>query len=171
VPLERSEKEAFVEEMSARLKEAEVVVLADYRGLDVAQISRLRREMRDTGAEFRVVKNTLTLLAFEEAGITPPTDLLEGPTALALFSEDLSGPAKVLLDFAKETEILQLKGGVMAGERIALSTITTLSELPSRDELLASFAGVLQAPLREYVTVLSAPLQSFVSVLKAKSAS
>jgi len=167
LPLQRSEKETIVGAVSARLKEAEVVVLTDYRGLTTAQVNKLRRNLRDSGAEFRIVKNTLMLRAFEAAGITPPAELLVGPTALALLFEDLSGPAQALRECATETELLAIKGGLMSGKLIDAATVKALADLPSRDELLAQVLGVFAAPLQQYVTVLSAPLRDFVRVLNA----
>jgi large subunit ribosomal protein L10 len=169
LPLRRSEKEAVVADMAERLQRAEAIVLADYRGLTVKRLIALRRVLRDCQAEIQVIKNTLVLRAFQEAGLQPPTELLTGPTAVALMYDELSAPTKALLDVTKETELLVIKGGILSGRLTDAASIRALAELPSRPELLAQLLGVLKAPMRQCVTVLNAPLQGFVNVLHARS--
>lgn len=111
MPLQLSEKEVVVTEMTERLKRATAVVVADYRGLTVAELRDLRSSLRKKGSEVQVIKNTLMRRACSEAGITPPTDLLRGPTAVVLLYDDLSSPTKTLLDFAKAHEVFALRGG------------------------------------------------------------
>jgi large subunit ribosomal protein L10 len=155
--------------MAQRLKKAEAVVVADYRGLDVAQMTTLRTKLRQNGSEIQVIKNSLVTLAFAEAGIEAPADLLAGPTAVILFHEDLSGPAKTLRQFAKDTQILAIKGGIMGGQRLSASGVDALAELPTKEELQATLLGVFQAPMRNFVVVTSAPLRNLVNVLNARA--
>jgi large subunit ribosomal protein L10 len=171
LPLTRSEKTAVVDRMTARLKAADAVVVTDYRGLTVAQISKLRRELRTKGAEFHVVKNSLAQRALSAAGLEMPESLLDGPTAVALLFEDLSGPTKVLRDFAKETNILAIRGGLLSGQAVDAAGVNALADLPSREQLLAQLLGVLQAPQRQLVTVLNSPLRDLVGVLNAHAES
>jgi large subunit ribosomal protein L10 len=169
LPLQRGQKETVVHDVTELLKGAQAVLLADYRGLTVAQLGKLRQRMRDGNAEFHIVKNTLARRAFEAAGLTVPTDLLRGPTALAVLRDDLSGPVKAINQVADETELLTVKGGIMGARLLDAETAKALAKLPTRAELLSQFLGVLQAPQRQLVTVLNAPLVNFVGVLKAYS--
>lgn len=168
MPLTRSEKEAAVGEISDRLKRAEAVVVTDYRGLSVSQLGKLRKDLRAKGAEYHVVKNTLARRALDDAGLSAPEGLMLGPTGLAFLFDDLSGPAKVLRDCAKESNILTIRGALMGGMALDAKGADALADLPSRDQLLAQFVGILQAPQRQLVTVLSAPMRDFLNVLNAK---
>jgi large subunit ribosomal protein L10 len=168
LPLTRREKEQAVETLRDRLERAEAVVVTDYRGLSVAQLSKLRRDLRARGAEFHVVKNSLTERALAEVGVSLPAELLTGPTGLAFLYEDLSAPTKALQDCAKETNILTIRGGLLSGKALDAKGINALADLPSREQLLAQLLGVIQGPQRQLVTVLNAPLRDLVSVLNAK---
>jgi large subunit ribosomal protein L10 len=167
LPLLRSEKETVVQTMTRQLAGAEAVLAADYRGLNVAQLRQLRLKLRDHNAEFHVIKNTLARRAFAAAGLEAPDALLHGPTALTVLHDDLSGPAKVLLQVADSTGLLTIKGGLLGGRVIDAEGVAALSRLPSRPELLSQLLGVLKAPQRCLVTVLNAPLVDLVGVLKA----
>jgi large subunit ribosomal protein L10 len=169
LPLTRSEKVAAVEALTERIQGAEAIVVTDYRGLSVDQLGQLRRQMRSTGAEFHVVKNTLTLRALAEAGMQAPGELLTGPTALAFLHDDLSGPVKALKECAKETNILAIRGALMGGAVLDAKGAEALADLPSRAQLLSQLAGILQAPQRQLVTLLQAPARDLVSVLKAQA--
>jgi len=155
--------------MAERLQRAEAIVLADYRGLTVARLRALRRSLRDCKAEFQVIKNTLLLRAFQEAGMEAPTDLFVGPTAVTLMYDELSAPTKALLDVTKETELLTIRGGVLGGRALDAASIRSLADLPSREQLLAQVVGLFATPMRQYVTVLNAPVQGFLNVLNAKA--
>lgn len=143
--------------------------MTDYRGLDVSQITTLRAKLRDDGSDMQVIKNSLARLAFQDAGITPPEDMLLGPTAVVLLYEDLAGPAKTLKQFIKDTEDLQIKGGLMGGDLLTPARVEALADLPTKPELQATFLGVLQAPMRNFVTVTSAPLRNLLTVISAYS--
>lgn len=162
----RPEKVAAVAELKTKFSKAKSVVLADYRGLNVAQATKLRRKLRENGVEFKVVKNTLAAIAAQEAGIEGLDPLLVGPIAIA-FSSDAVAPAKHLNDFAKENKQLDIKGGVLEGVVIDLAKVKALADLPSREVLLAQVVGGMQAPLYGLGFVLSATLRGFANAVDA----
>jgi large subunit ribosomal protein L10 len=168
MPLQRDEKEVIVAEMIEQLGKAEAVLLADYRGLNVVEISQLRRNLRDAGSQLQVIKNTLAQRAFAKADIELPEEMLLGPTAVVLLFEELAAPAKALLECAKATNRLVIKGGFMDGRLLDEDGVKALSSLPTREELLGLLLGVLTAPQRNTVTVLHAPMRDFVGVLRAR---
>ena len=167
MPLQRSEKEAVVADMSVKLGRAYAVVVADYRGLNVAQLGSLRRELRQSGAEIHVVKNSLLRLALEDAGLEALGDVLTGPTMVGLLGEDMSAALKAMRKVAKDTEKLVMKGGLLGGRAIGPSQVAALAELPSREVLLSQFLGLLEAPQRHFLSVLEGPQRDFLSVLGA----
>ncbi|ACL68868.1 50S ribosomal protein L10 [Halothermothrix orenii] len=161
----RPEKEAVVNELTDKLSSAKSLVLTDYKGLDVATITELRAKLREAGVEYRVVKNTLARIAAKKAEIEEINEVLVGPTAIAFGIEDAVSPAKVLVDFAKEHEELEIKGGVLNGEVIDDEKIKSLAKIPPREELLAkAFAG-MKAPLTGFVNVLQGNIRNLVNVL------
>lgn len=163
----RPEKEAVVAEIQEKLSRAQTVVVADYRGLNVEEVTELRKELREAGVDFKVAKNTLTRLAVKNAQLEGVDPYLEGPTALAFGYDDPVTPAKILSTFAKSHKNLELKAGILEGKVIDVSTLKELADLPSREALLGQVAGLFQAPIRNLVTVLSAPIREMVYVLEA----
>ncbi|NLW60596.1 MAG: 50S ribosomal protein L10 [Firmicutes bacterium] len=163
----RPEKVAVVNEVYEKLTKAQSVVLVDFRGLTVQEVTELRKKLREAGVELRVVKNTLTRLAAEKADLKDLHAYLEGPTALAFGYDDPVSPAKILSEFAKDHKNLELKGGVLEGKVIDQAMVAALAELPTREVLLGQLAGLLQAPIRNLVYVLSAPIRNTVYVLDA----
>jgi len=163
----RLEKEAKVSEVQQKFTMAKSVILADYRGLNVMEVTELRKKLREAGVEYRVVKNTLTSRAAKAANIDGLDQLLSGPTALAFGIEDVVVPAKILAEFAKDHKKLELKGGVLEGKVIDLAAVNELANLPSREALLGQLAGMLQAPIRGLVTVLSGPLRNLTYAVEA----
>jgi len=143
----RPEKVAVVEEIRAKLAEADATVLTEYRGLTVHEIAALRGALRPTGTEYKVFKNTLARRAVEEAGVVGLTDLLEGPVALAFVKGDAAAAAKALREFAKTNPTLVVKGGLLGTRFVGPADIEALADLPSREVLLAQIAGAFQAPL------------------------
>ncbi|MGV2806622.1 50S ribosomal protein L10, partial [Clostridium perfringens] len=132
----------------AKLRESVSTVVADYRGLNVAQVTELRKQLREAGVEFQVLKNTLLRRATAAAELSDLDEVLTGPTAVAFGTNDAVAPAKILNDFAKKNDALKLKGGVVEGRVIGESEIKALAELPSREGLLSMLLSVLQAPVR-----------------------
>lgn len=169
MPLSLAKKEALVQRMATELAGAAAIVVADYRGLSVDQLGKLRGALRPDDASFHVIKNTLCKRAFEAAGLAMPSDeLLTGPTALAILRGALSGPAKTLLEFEKKSQILKMRGVIMSGQEMGATGVKLLSALPTRDEQLAMLLGVISGPQRSLVTVLAAPMRDIVGVLQAR---
>ncbi len=162
----RPEKAAAVAELKAKFSESKSVVLADYRGLNVAQATKLRRKLRENGVDLKVVKNTLAAIAAKEAGIEGLDPILVGPIAIA-FSQDAVAPAKHLNDFAKDNKQIDIKGGVLEGKVIDLAMVKALADLPSREVLLAQVLGGMQAPLYGLGYALSGTLRSFANAVDA----
>jgi len=159
--LKREEKEQFVQRMKPELENAPSLVLADYRGLTVAQMTELRSRCREAGVVIKVAKNTLTRLALSGTDKEGLAELLEGPSALAWHSEDPGAPARVLVEFAKikGNEALEIKGGSLPGRALSAREVTDmLATLPTREELLARFAGMLRSgPQRLHAVITAGP--------------
>jgi len=141
-------KKEVVSEIASKLRESKSTVVVDYRGLTVAQVTELRKTLREAGVEFKVYKNTLTRRAAEEAELAGLNEYLTGPNAIAFSTEDVIAPAKVLNDFAKKNEALEIKAGVIEGNIASVEEVKALAELPSREGLLSMLLSVLQAPIR-----------------------
>lgn len=163
---QRQRKEQIVQEIKEKLETSPSVVLADYRGLNVGQVTTMRAELRNEGIEFKVLKNSLISLAAQEIGIEGLEVYLEGPTAVAFAKEDPVAPAKILMKYTRQFKALELKGGVVEGKTADLEAIKALAELPSREELLAQVLRGMQAPLSGFASVLSGTLRNFVYVLE-----
>src|SRR5699024_6455798 len=141
-------KKQIVEEIAEKFKESDSTVLVDYRGLTVEEVTELRKQLRDNGVEYKVYKNTMSRRAAEAAELDDLKETLVGPTAIAFGKEDVVTPAKVLHDFAKNHEALEIKGGVIEGRIATLDEIKELSTLPDHDGLVSMLLSVLQAPIR-----------------------
>ena len=163
----RTAKVATVDELKAKVDGTSTAVVTEYRGMTVAQISTLRRQLRTLDADYKVFKNTLVRRAIEGTAVAPLEEFLVGPTAIAFVNGDISAVAKALRDFAKATPTLVLKGGVLDGKALNLSDLTALADLPSRDVLLARFAGLLASPLSTMAGLLKAIPQNFAYGLSA----
>jgi large subunit ribosomal protein L10 len=149
-------KQEAVEVVAAKLRESVTTVVADYRGLNVAQVTELRKQLREAGIEFQVLKNTLLRRATAAAELTELDAVLTGPTAIAFGKEDAVAPAKILNDFAKKNNALELKGAIVEGRVIGVEEIKALAELPSREGLLSMLLSVLQAPVRNFALAVKA---------------
>jgi large subunit ribosomal protein L10 len=149
------QKKQLVEELSSKLRSSACTVVTDYRGLSVAQVTELRKQLREANVEFKVIKNTLIRRATAEAELSELDNIISGPTALA-FSEDAVAPAKILIEFAKKNEQLEIKGGVVEGKVVGLDQIKALADLPSREGLLSMLLSVLQAPIRNFALAVKA---------------
>ncbi|WP_026486981.1 50S ribosomal protein L10 [Caldanaerobius polysaccharolyticus] len=165
--LSREEKARMVEELKERLSSAQAAILVDYKGINVEDDTKLRRELRQAGVEYKVVKNTLLSRAAKEAGYDALLQYLEGPTAVAWGIEDPVAPARVLYNYAKDHENFKFKVGILQGTIIGVDDIVNLAKLPSKQELIAKALGSMNAPITNFVGVLSATLRNFVYVLNA----
>lgn len=147
-------KQQVVSEITEQFKGSQSSVLVDYRGLDVAEITALRKELRDNNVDYKVYKNTLARRAVAEVGLEELSETLVGPTAIAFGKDDVVTPAKILHEFSKKHEALEIKGGVIEGKVATLDEIEELSTLPDYDGLVSMLLSVLQAPIRNlaYVT-------------------
>jgi large subunit ribosomal protein L10 len=163
----RPEKVAEVEALEKRLRSATVVILTDYRGLSVAEISTLRSRLRGVRFEYRVAKNTLLNRAAEKVGVVDLSTFLSGPTAVVFGRDDPGVPARLLLEFIRQYRKLEIKGGLVDGQVLNAEAVQSLATLPTKPELLARVVGAVQAPLRGLVTVLSGPPRGLVTVLDA----
>ncbi|MBO8126534.1 MAG: 50S ribosomal protein L10 [Firmicutes bacterium] len=163
----RPEKEALVAELTEKMSSAKSIIITDYRGLNVAAVTELRKMLREAGVEYKVAKNTLTRMAASNAGIEGLDEYLKGPTAIAFGLEDPVSPAKILSKFAKDHKELEIKAGVLEGQIIGLDQIKSLADLPSKEELLSMVARAFQAPIASWVNVLQAPLRKFVYAVDA----
>ena len=163
----RPDKVAVVDEVSRRLSESTATVLTEYRGLSVDELAELRAKLRETDASYRVVKNTLTRLAAQDAGVDIPHDILIGPTAVTFCAGDPVAAAKVLRAFSKQHPELVIKGGVLDGRVLDAAETTRLSELESRDELLARLAGMMQSIVAQPARLAQANLSKFARLLAA----
>ncbi|AET65953.1 ribosomal protein L10 [Desulfosporosinus orientis DSM 765] len=154
------EKSLVVSEIKEKFQQSSGIVLADYRGLTVAQVTQLRSQLRKAGVEYRVLKNTLVRRAADELGVEGLDPYLKGPTALA-FSADPVAPAKILTNFAKENKLktFQIKAGVLEGKVIGADNVKALADLPSREVLLTMVLRGMQAPLAGMVNVLQGPIR------------
>ena len=141
-------KKQIVQEIADKFKASKSTIVVDYRGLNVAEVTELRKQLREAGIEFKVYKNTLTRLAAESAEIAELNSVLTGPNAIAFSNEDVIAPAKILNDFAKKHEALEIKAGVIEGNVASVEEVKALAELPSREGLLSMLLSVLQAPIR-----------------------
>jgi len=168
--MKRDQKEQVVEELTARLQAAETLLVADYRGLTMPQIDALRTRLLESGARFTVVKNTLTRRAAEAAGADALLALLDGPSAIAFLEADgdMVAAAKALADSARETNVLEIRGGIMQGRAVSAAEVETLAKLPPADVLRGQVLGAIVAPLTALAGLLNAPLQNLVGLIDAR---
>ncbi len=165
-------KEAIVAELKEQMTSAKGAVFTSYKGLTVAQDTKLRRELREAGITYHVVKNTMTRIAAKELGLDGIIEHLEGTTAFAFSAEDAVAPAKVICDFIKknkldEAGILTIKVGLVEGKVISDQEVKALASLPSREELIAKMLGSMNAPVTNTVMVLQGVIRNAVYVLDA----
>lgn len=149
-------KKAIVAQLTERFQNAQAGVLADYRGLTVEQDTALRVKLREAGVEYTVLKNNLTRFAANAAGLEELDPILHGPTAVATSVDDVVAPAKVLVDFAKDNEALELKGGFVNGKVISLDEVKVYAAIPSKEVLISKMLGSLQSPISKLARTLQA---------------
>ncbi len=165
----KQEKERVVAELAERLQASETLLVADYRGLDMVEIDAVRTELIKHGARFTVVKNTLTKRAAEQAGVPELNEFLDGPTAIAFVGDgDMVAVAKALNDSAKQTRILALKGGILAGKPISADDVRELAALPPMEQLRGQVLGAIVAPLNAIAGLVNAPLQNLLGLVDAR---
>lgn len=161
------EKKKIVDELKDKFSKSKVVIVTDYKGLDVTTINSLRRELRESQVEYRVVKNTLLIRAAENTDLAMIKDNFKGPSAIAISYEDPVAPAKVLTDFAKDHEQLDIKAAVMEGRALGLEAIKALSKLPSREEIVGQLLSVMTGVPTGLVRALSDIPRRLLNVLGA----
>jgi large subunit ribosomal protein L10 len=168
--MKRDQKQQVVDELTQRLKAAETLLVADYRGLTMPQIDELRTRLIESGARFTVVKNTLTRRAAEAAGADALLTLLDGPSAIAFLEADgdMVAAAKALATSARETNVLEIRGGVMQGRAMTAAEVESLATLPSEEVLRGQVLGAIVAPLTSLAGLLNAPLQNLVGLIDAR---
>jgi large subunit ribosomal protein L10 len=168
--MKREQKEQVVDELTQRLKAAGTLLVADYRGLTMPQIDELRTRLLESGARFTVVKNTLTRRAAEAAGADALLTLLDGPSAIAFLEADgdMVAAAKALADSARETNVLEIRGGIMQGRAMTAEEVETLAKLPPEEVLRGQVLGAIIAPLTALAGLLNAPLQNLVGLIDAR---
>ena len=148
-------KQPIVEEISANIKDAQSVVVVDYRGLTVEQDTQLRKAMREAGITYKVYKNTMMNFAFKGTEFESLAPVLEGPSAIAISKDDATAPARVIAKFAKDAPALEIKAGVVEGTFYDASGMQAVATIPSRDELLSKLLGSLQSPITNLARVLN----------------
>lgn len=149
-------KKQVVQEIAERFSNSKSTIVTDFKGLNVSQSTELRKQLREAGVEYKVLKNTLTRLAAKEVNLDGLNEHLVGPTAIAFSNEDVVAPAKVLHKFAKENKELEIKAGVVEGKIVSLEEIKALAELPSHEGLLSMLLSVFQAPVRNLALAVKA---------------
>jgi large subunit ribosomal protein L10 len=165
----REDKERIVADLVERLRTADTLIVADYRGLTMTDIEGIRSELLQHGARFAVVKNTLTRRAAEAAGVRDLDEFLEGPTAIAFVGEgEMVAVAKTLNETARRTRILTLKGGILRGRTITADQVRELANLPPVDVLRGQVLGAVVGPLTTIVGIFAAPLRDVVGVIDAR---
>lgn len=150
------QKEQEVKELAAKMKEAKLVLLVNYRGINVADDTTLRKSVREAGAEYAVIKNNITRRALKECGIEELDEALVGPTAVIIAQDEYLPGLKAIYKFAKGNDFYQIKGGVLEGKVSSVEELTTLAQLPSREELIAKLAGCLLANVSKLAATLDA---------------
>ena len=149
-----NQKKEEVSKLAAEMKEAKIILLTDYRGINVSDVTNLRTDLRNVNAKYSVIKNNITRRALAECGIEGLEDKLVGPTAVIMSNEDYLEPAKAIYKFSKDNEYYKIKGGVIEGKVMTAEEIITLAKLPSRDTLLSMLAGALLGNISKVAVAL-----------------
>lgn len=168
MPATKERKEELVAQLTQDLKKTQALIFTDYRGLPVAELQKLRHQLRGMQTGLRVAKNTLIKLALQRAGMPVPEDLLEGPTALVFCFRDIATPAKALNDFLKDKE-LKIKGAMMGGNILRGAEANALANLPSREQLYGKLLGTINAPGTQVAGVVASGIRQVLYLLKARA--
>ena len=167
--MSREKKAQYIDRLQETFSKCTVGILTDYRGLSVSEITVLRRKLRESGMEYRVVKNTLARLAAERAGRYDLASFFEGPVAIAFGYGNITEPAKVLTDYIRaSTAGLSIKGGFLDDRLLTVEDVTTLSTLPSKEILIAKVLGGMQSPIAALVNCLTSPIRGIIGGLQAR---
>lgn len=163
--ISKDKKKELIEKYVDLLSNSQGVFLVSFSGMTVGEITQLRQQLYDSGTTLMIVKNTLFRRALDEAGMSLTTDMVDGPIAIGAVAEEVPQAAKAFLEFAKGSDILEVRGGLLSGTQIAPEQIEALTKVPSREVLLAQLVGGLQAPISGLVYVLQSPMSGLVNVL------
>ncbi|AUJ31473.1 MAG: 50S ribosomal protein L10 [Liquorilactobacillus nagelii] len=155
-----AKKAAVVDEVTEKFNSAVSCVVVNYRGVTVEEVTELRKELREAGVEFRVIKNTYLKRAADKAGYEGLDDTFSGPTAVAFSKDDVVAPARILAKFAKDIDALEIKGGIIEGKVASLEQVEAISKLPNREGMLSMLLSVLQAPVRNFAYAVKAVAES-----------
>ena len=167
--LSKEDKEKIIAAYMDRFAKSQALIMADYRGMSVANLTRLRAQLRESGNSFLVVKNTLARIALERIGRGVPSEALTGPLAMGLAYKDVAAVSKIFVAMANETKLLPLKGAILGSRLVDATQAQALSLMPPRETLVAQVVGAVQSPLTNLVGVLAGPLQGFINVLQARA--
>lgn len=149
-----NQKKEEVKKLAEEMKEAKLILLADYRGINVTDDTELRKNLRGNGAKYRIIKNNITRRALAECGLEGLDEQLEGPTAVVMSNEDYLEPSKIIYNFTKKNDYYKIKGGVIEGKVMSAEEIITLAKLPSRETLLSMLAGALLGTISKFAVAL-----------------
>ena len=156
-----------VEEIKGKIERAQSVVLVDYRGLNVAQITELRGKYREAGVDYKVYKNSMMRFAFKDSGLEEFNEYLKGPSAIAFGYDDPVSAAKITSEFVKDNEKLEIKAGIVDGKVIDVAGVNNLAKLPSKEVLVAQVLGGFNSPIQGFANVLQGTIRSLATVLNA----
>jgi large subunit ribosomal protein L10 len=167
--ISKEKKKDMVADYVEKLSSSQAVILTNYRGLNVAHLTELRRKLREEKSTYQIIKNTLFKLALQEAGIPIPVDELEGTVAVSYCSEEVPPVARMLTAFATETGILQIRGAILGTDLLGAEEVKSLADLPPREILLGQLLASVQSPMSSMVSTINAPLRELVQVLQARA--
>lgn len=169
--ISKERKKELVAQYETWLKESEAIILAEYTGLDMQSIDKLRANMREAGGEFHILKNRLAKVAFAAAGFDAPDDFFVGSTAIGIAFEDPPGVAKAIADLEKDTDFVKIKGGFMGSELMTAEEIKVMAELPPLPVVRGQLLGTIMAPASQFTRLLAEPGRQLAQVIKAYSES
>ncbi|MGD8465536.1 MAG: 50S ribosomal protein L10 [Anaerolineae bacterium] len=167
--ISKEKKQQMVADYVERLSNSQAVIFTDYRGLDVAALTNLRRLLREEQSSYQIIKNTLFQLALEQAELPVPAEYLDGPVAVSYCFEEVPPVAKALVEFGDRAKVLKIRGALLGDSLLNVESVKDLADLPSREILLARLVGSVQGPASSLVSTLAAPMRELVQVLQARA--
>jgi len=165
--LTKEQKKEIVKDLAEKIKSSKSVVFADFRGVTVSDLTNLRKELRQSDSELKVIKKTLLGIALKEAGVDVDIKKIDGQIAVSVSQSDEVAPARIINNFSKENENMRITGGVLGSKEMSIEEMVALAKLQSKEELLAKLVGSLKAPISGFANVLGGNLRGLVQVLKA----